>query len=105
MGGMMRDLNCHLFELAGLKQITSEPILCEFDVNGENGLQAYWGALGSLKPQKISLFDVSIFNPDASLYKSQPLTATFEHKRNIKNKHIPKQQKQRATFTPFYCNL
>ena len=41
----IQDLNCHLFELAGLiiKQITSEPILCESDVNGENGLQADWG--------------------------------------------------------------
>ena len=40
----IRELNCHLFELAGLKQITSEPILCESDVNGENGLRADWGA-------------------------------------------------------------
>jgi len=53
------------------------------------------GARGFWEPQTMSVFDVSIFHPDSSLYKSQPLTATFEHKRNIKNKHIPKQHKQR----------
>jgi hypothetical protein len=98
----IRDLNCHLFELAGLKQITSEPILCESDVNGENGLRADWGARGFWEPQKMSLFDVSIFNADSSSYKSQPLTKVFEHKRNIKKQTYSKAaEAKRATFTPF----
>ena len=33
-----RDFNCHLLDLAGLKQIKLEPIVCESDENGENGL-------------------------------------------------------------------
>ena len=97
-----RDLNCHLFELAGLKQITPEPILRESDENGENGLRADWGARGFWEPQKMSLFDVSIFNPDSSSYKSQPLTATFEKKRNIKKQtYSNAAETKRATFTPF----
>ena len=41
-----RDLNCDLLELAGLKQIISEPIIRESDSNGENGLRAEWGVRG-----------------------------------------------------------
>ena len=38
----MRDLNCNLLELAGLKQVTREPIVRNSDMNGENGLRADW---------------------------------------------------------------
>jgi len=42
----MQDLNCNLLELAGLKQVTREPIVHNSDMNGENGLRADWGARG-----------------------------------------------------------
>ena len=81
--------------------------VCKSDVNGEIGLWADWEARGFWEPQKMLLFDVSIFNADSSLYKSQPLTATFEHKRNIKKQTYSKAtEAKRAIFTPFIvtCN-
>ena len=41
-----RDLHCDLLKLAGFKQIVSEPVLRESDLNGENGLRADWGVIG-----------------------------------------------------------
>ena len=46
-----RDLNCDLLEMAGLKQVTKEPVIIESDSSGENGLRADWGARGFWEPQ------------------------------------------------------
>jgi hypothetical protein len=50
----LRDLNCSLLELAGLKQIISEPVVYESD---EVSLRADWAARGFWEPQKLALFD------------------------------------------------
>ena len=52
-----RDLNCHLLELASLKQVTSEPIVRYSDENGANGLIADWEARRFWEPQQMALFD------------------------------------------------
>ena len=61
----MRDLNCNLLELAGLKQVTREPIVRNSDMNGENGLRADWGARGfrDAKQMVLLVFVFSTQNP------------------------------------------
>ena len=52
----LRDLNCSLLELAGLKQILSEPIVTD---DGEELLRADWAARGFWESQnKHYLMDV-----------------------------------------------
>ena len=64
----LRDLNCSLLELAGLKQIISEPIVKDDD---EGILRADWAVRGFWEPQKHALFDGCILNADSpSLTKS-----------------------------------
>ena len=98
----IRDLNCHMFELAGLKQITSEPILCESDVNGENGLRADWGARGFWEPQKQALFDCCFVNTESSSLKNTPLQTIFNQRKNKKiTTYSNAAMARRASFTPF----
>ena len=61
----MRDLNCNLLKLAGLQQVTREPIVRNSDMNGENGLRADWGARGfwDAKQMVLLAFVFSTQNP------------------------------------------
>ena len=54
----MKYLNCHLLELASLKQVIREPIVRYGNENGENGLRADWRARGFWEPQQMALFYV-----------------------------------------------
>jgi hypothetical protein len=96
-----RDLNCDLLELAGLKQIISEPIIRESDSNGENGLRADWGVRGFWEPQRQALFDISIVNADSLSCKHQSIQAIFQTRRNIKKEtYSNAAEARRASFTP-----
>ena len=98
----MRDLNCHLLELAGLKQVTREPIVRYSDENGENGLRADWGARGFWEPQQMALFDVCIFNPDSTSMANQSLDTLFDQKAKLKRSTYSNAAEQRrASFNPF----
>ena len=47
----MRDLNCSLLEMAGLRQIIPEPIIFE---SAEEQLRVDWMVRGFEHPQKVS---------------------------------------------------
>jgi hypothetical protein len=81
-----RDLNCDLLQLAGLKQVISEPIIRESDSNGENGLRADWGARGFWQPQRQALFDVCILNADSPSLNQLSIDAIFENRKNLKRR-------------------
>jgi hypothetical protein len=84
----MRDLNCNLMELAGLKQVTREPSVRNSDMSGENGLRAEW------------LFLMFVFSTQNPLPWSTLLCFIKKPKKNIP--HILMQQnKGRASFNPF----
>ena len=94
-------MNCDLLELAGLKQITSEPIIHKSDSNGKNGLHADWGVRGFWEPQRQALFDISIVNADSSSFQHQSIESIFKTKRNIKKETYSKvAEARRASFTP-----
>ena len=75
-----RDLNCDLLELAGLKQVMSEPIIIEPDMSGENGLWADWGVRGFWKPQRQALFHVCILIADSPFLANQSTDSFFSDK-------------------------
>ena len=53
-----RDLNCNLLELAGFKQVCSEPVIVETDKDGNNGLRQI-GELevsGNLKSKRFLMY-------------------------------------------------
>ena len=97
-----RDLNCDLCSMAGLSQIISEPILQESNENEDlEGLRADWSVRGFWDSQKTALFDVCIFNADASSLKNQPLQSVFNVKKNMKkSKYCKAAAARRASFTP-----
>ena len=94
----LRDLNCSLLELAGLKHIISEPIVKD---DAEGILWADWGVRGFWEPQKQALFDGCILNADSpSLIKSS-LESIFNQRKEKKNKTYSDAAKaRRATFSP-----
>ena len=97
-----RDLNCDLLKLAGLKQITSEPVIRESDSNGENGLRADWGVRGFWQPQRQALFDVCILNADTPSLSHLSIDAIFENRKNHKRQtYSNAAEARRASFTPF----
>jgi hypothetical protein len=97
-----RDLNCDLLQLAGLKQVISEPIIRESDSNGENGLRADWGARGFWQPQRQALFDVCILNADSPSLSQLSIDAIFENRKNLKRRtYSEAAEARRASFTPF----
>ena len=96
-----RDLNCNLLELAGLKNIISEPVVIDSDINGENGLRADWAVRGFWEPQKQALFDVCILNADAKSVSHLSLSAIFnQRKEKKKETYSNAATARRATFTP-----
>ena len=98
----MNDLNCDLCSMAGLSQIISEPILQESNENEDlEGLRADWSVRGFWDSQRTALFDVCIFNADASSLKNQPLQSVFNAKKNMKkSKYCKAAAARRASFTP-----
>jgi len=97
-----RDLNCNLLKLAGLHQVTSEPVIQESDNNGENGLRADWGVRGFWQPQRHALFDVCILNADTPSLAQLSIEAIFENRRNMKRRtYSNAAEARRASFTPF----
>ena len=78
----LRDLNCSLLELAGLKQVISEHIVHE---TADKQLRADWAARGFWEPQKQALFDCCIVNPESSSLQHNPLQAIFNQRKNKKS--------------------
>ena len=94
----LRDLNYSLLELAGLKQVISEPIVHE---TADKQLRADWAARGFWEPQKQALFDCCIVNPESSSLQHIPLQAIFNQRKNKKIATYSKAAKaRRASFTP-----
>ena len=94
----LRDLNCSLLELAGLKQVISEPIVLE---TSDSQLRADWAARGFWEPQKQALFDCCIVNAESSSLRQTPLQSIFTQRKNRKISTYSEAAKtRRATFTP-----
>ena len=97
-----RDLHCDLLKLAGFKQVISEPVLRESDVEGENGLRADWGVRGFWHPQRQAFFDVSIINADLASMSHLSLETIFQNRRNLKYRtYLETATARRASFSPF----
>ena len=96
-----RDLNCNLLELAGFKQVCSEPVIVETDKDGNNGLRADWGVRGFWEPQKQALFDVCILNADSPSLEHLSLQNLFNPRKNKKiSTYSMAANARRATFHP-----
>ena len=94
----LRDLNCSLLELAGLKQVISEPIILE---TNDKQLRADWGARGFWEPQKQALFDCCIINAESASLQHTPLQSIFNTRKNKKLSTYSQAAKaRRASFTP-----
>ena len=94
----LRDLNCSLLELAGLKQILSEPIVTD---DGEELLRADWAARGFWESQKQALFDGCVVNADSPSLQNSSLEAIFNQRKQRKNKTYKEAaEARRATFSP-----
>ena len=94
----LRDLNCSLLELAGLKQIISEPILSESE---DEQLRADWAARGFWEPQKQALFDCCIVNADSPSLKEIPIQTIFTQRKNQKQQtYSEAAEARRASFNP-----
>ena len=94
----LRDLNCSLLELAGLKQVISEPVVLK---TSASQLRADWAARGFWEPQKQALFDCCIVNAESSSLQQTPLQSIFTQRKNKKISTYSEAAKtRRATFTP-----
>ena len=83
-------MNCSLLELAGLKQVISEPIISESE---DSQLRADWAARGFREPQKQALFDCCIVNAESSSLKNTPLQTTKERtKRSLPTRMLLQQE-------------
>ena len=72
-----RDLNCDLCALAGLSQVTSEPILQESMGDDTKGLRADWSVRGFWEHRRVALFDICILNADAKSLQNKSLKSNF----------------------------
>ena len=96
----LRDLNCSLLELAGLKQIISEPIIQE-ETAQTNMLRADWSVRSFWEPQKQALFDGCILNADSESLKNSSLETIFSQRKNKKIQTYSKAAiARRASFNP-----
>ena len=77
----LRDLNSSLLELAGLKQILSEPIVTD---DGEELLRADWAARGFWESQKQALFDGCVVNADSPSLQNSSVEAIFNQRKQRK---------------------
>jgi len=95
-----RDLNCDLCTLAGLHQIISEPVLQE-PSDDQPGLRADWKVRGFWEVQRDALFDICIFNADASSLNNQNLQTIFDARKRLKKEtYSAIAAAKRASFTP-----
>ena len=86
-----------MLELAGLKQIISEPIV---KVDGEELLRTDWAAQGFWESQKQALFDGCVVNADSPSLQNSSLEAIFNQRKQRKNKTYKEAaESRRATFT------
>ena len=86
---------------AGLKQVISEPIICETDSNGETGLRADWQLRAFWEPQRHALFDTCIVNADSISITDRSLESIFQVTSNMKKDPYSKAaEARRAAFTP-----
>ena len=93
-----RGLNCSLLELAGLKQIISEPIVKD---DGHEMLRADWAARGFWESQTQALFDGCVVNADSPSLLKSSLESIFMQRKQRKNKsYKDAAEARRATFTP-----
>ena len=100
-----RDLNCDLCALAGLAQVTSEPILQESMGDDTKGLRADWSVRGFWEHQRVALFDICILNADAKSLQNQSLKSIFNTRKQIKkDKYCAAAESRRATFTPIIAS-
>ena len=100
-----RDLNCDLCALAGLAQVTSEPILQESTGDDTKGLRADWSVRGFWEHQRVALFDICILNADAKSLQNQSLKSIFNTRKQIKkDKYCAAAESRRATFTPIIAS-
>ena len=96
----LRDLNCSLLELAGLKQIIFEPIIQE-ETAQTNMLRADWSVRSFWEPQKQALFDGCILNADSESLKNSSLETIFSQRKNKKIQTYSKAAiARRASFNP-----
>ena len=90
-----------MIEIAGHKQVCSEPVIVETDKDGNNGLRADWGVRGFWEPQKQALFDVCILNADSPSLEHLSLQNLFNQRKNKKISTYSKAANaRRATFHP-----
>ena len=89
-----------MLELAGLKQIISEPIIQE-ETAETNMLRADWSVRGFWEPQKQALFDGCILNADSESLKNSSLETIFSQRKNKKIQTYSKAAiARRAPFNP-----
>ena len=69
----MRDLNCDLCSLAGLKQVISEPVIQEGNDRDIKGLRVDWSLRGFWDSQKIALFDIVFPLKEKRLVETTPV--------------------------------
>jgi hypothetical protein len=97
-------LHCDLLILAGFKQVISEPVLRESDVDGENGLRADWGVRGFWHPQRQAFFDVSIINADSASMSHLSLETIFQKKFEVQ--YLPRNSNsKKSVFFTFHYHL
>ena len=72
----LRDLNCSLLELAGLKQIIAEPIIQEH-AEEDKMLRADWKVRGFWEPQKDVFFDGCILNAESPSLADSSVESLF----------------------------
>ena len=98
----LRDLNCSLLELAGLKQVISEPIILE---TNDKQLRADWGARGFWEPQKQALL-IAVLSMLKVLLCNIPLSRQSLTQEKIKSYRLTlKLQKQDERHLPQFLPL
>ena len=96
----LRDLNCSLLELAGLKQIIAEPIIQEH-AEEDKMLRADWKVRGFWEPQKDAFFDGCILNAESPSLAGSSVESLFTTRKTKKNNlYLTAAKARRATFTP-----
>ena len=99
----MRDLNCSLLEMAGLRQIIPEPIIFE---SAEEQLQVDCMVQGFEHPQKVSMFDCCIVNADSPSLEHLSLDAIFTVRKNVKERSLFRSCKSKVCiFHTHSCHL
>ena len=95
----LRDFNCSLLELAGMKQIVSEPTL---NTKDDVPLRADWAVKGFWE----AFLDCCIINAESDSLKNLPLKTVFQQRKNKKLETYSETAKaRRASFHPIPANF